>query len=30
MTAANPLLALDYLPALESLGDDYYDIVAAA
>lgn len=30
MTAANPLLALEYLPALESLGDDYYDIVAAA
>ncbi len=30
MTAANPLLALDYLPALEALGDDYYDIVAAA
>ncbi|PSN12463.1 YdiU family protein [filamentous cyanobacterium CCT1] len=30
MTAANPLLALDYLPALESLGDDYYDIVPAA
>ncbi|TVQ08090.1 MAG: YdiU family protein [Leptolyngbya sp. DLM2.Bin27] len=30
MTAANPLLALDYLPGLESLGDDYYDIVAAA
>ncbi|MFQ4139958.1 protein adenylyltransferase SelO [Nodosilinea sp. PGN35] len=30
MTAANPLLALDYLPALESLGNDYYDVVAAA
>jgi uncharacterized protein YdiU (UPF0061 family) len=30
MTAANPLLALEYLPALESLGDDYYDVVAAA
>ncbi|MBE9138581.1 YdiU family protein [Nodosilinea sp. LEGE 07088] len=30
MTAPNPLLALDYLPALESLGDDYYDLVAAA
>ena len=30
MIAANPLLALDYLPALESLGDDYYDIVTAA
>ncbi|MEO0989123.1 MAG: YdiU family protein [Cyanobacteria bacterium J06639_14] len=27
---ANPLLALDYIPALESIGDDYYDIVAAA
>jgi uncharacterized protein YdiU (UPF0061 family) len=26
----NPLLALDYIPALESLGDDYYDIVPAA
>ncbi|PZV00678.1 MAG: YdiU family protein [Leptolyngbya sp.] len=30
MTAANSLLALEYLPALEALGDDYYDIVAAA
>lgn len=27
---ANPLLTLDYIPALESIGDDYYDIVAAA
>lgn len=26
----NPLVALPYEPALESLGDDYYDIVAAA
>ncbi len=26
----NPLLSLDYIPALESLGDDFYDIVAAA
>jgi uncharacterized protein YdiU (UPF0061 family) len=26
----NPLLALDYEPALESLGDDYFDEVAAA
>jgi uncharacterized protein YdiU (UPF0061 family) len=30
MTPGNPLLALNYEPALESLGDDYYDIVAAA
>lgn len=32
MTAAqvNPLLSLDYVPALESIGDDYYDVVAAA
>lgn len=28
--AANPLLSLEYVPALESLGDEYYDIVAAA
>jgi uncharacterized protein YdiU (UPF0061 family) len=28
--AANPLLGLNYEPALEFLGDDYYDIVAAA
>ncbi|UBF23570.1 YdiU family protein [Kovacikia minuta CCNUW1] len=27
---ANPLLSLDYEPALELLGDDYYDRVAAA
>ncbi len=26
----NPLLLLPYEPALESLGDDYYDVVAAA
>lgn len=26
----NPLLHLDYIPALESLGDDFYDLVAAA
>jgi uncharacterized protein YdiU (UPF0061 family) len=26
----NPFLALTYEPALESLGDDYYDVVAAA
>ncbi|MGA1285469.1 MAG: protein adenylyltransferase SelO [Prochlorothrix sp.] len=26
----NPFLALNYEPALESLGDDYYDLVAAA
>lgn len=30
MTAVNPLLHLDYEPALESLGDDYYDRVVAA
>lgn len=29
-TQANPLLSLDYVPALESIGDDYYDRVAAA
>ena len=29
-TVANPLLGLDYLPALESLGDEYYDVVEAA
>ncbi len=29
-TTANPLLALPYEPALESLGDDYFDRVAAA
>ncbi|MEL6384180.1 MAG: YdiU family protein [Cyanobacteria bacterium J06626_18] len=29
-TEANPLLSLDYIPALESIGDDYYDVVAAA
>lgn len=27
---ANPLLSLDYVPALESIGDDYFDVVAAA
>lgn len=26
----NPLLTLDYVPALEAIGDDYYDQVAAA
>ena len=26
----NPLLSLDYIPALEALGDDFYDLVAAA
>ena len=26
----NPLLSLDYIPTLESLGDDFYDLVAAA
>lgn len=29
-SSANPLLALEYVPALESIGDDYYDVVAAA
>lgn len=28
--SSNPLLSLNYEPALESLGDDYYDEVAAA
>jgi serine/tyrosine/threonine adenylyltransferase len=28
--AGNPLLSLNYEPALEILGDDYYDIVSAA
>lgn len=28
--SANPLLSLNYVPALESLGDDYYDVVEAA
>ncbi|TVP67198.1 MAG: YdiU family protein [Leptolyngbya sp. LCM1.Bin17] len=27
---ANPLLNLDYLPALEALGDEFYDVVEAA
>ena len=26
----NPLLNLDYEPALEALGDDYFDVVMAA
>ncbi|MBE9069355.1 YdiU family protein [Leptolyngbya cf. ectocarpi LEGE 11479] len=30
MTTENPFLNLTYEPALEALGDDYYDIVAAA
>ncbi|HEY9881510.1 MAG TPA: YdiU family protein [Leptolyngbyaceae cyanobacterium] len=29
-STTNPLLSLEYVPALESLGDDYYDVVAAA
>ena len=29
-TSPNPLLNLDYEPAIENLGDDYYDVVAAA
>ncbi|MGF1457388.1 MAG: YdiU family protein [Leptolyngbyaceae cyanobacterium] len=29
-SAVNPLLTLDYVPAIASIGDDYYDIVAAA
>lgn len=28
--AVNPFLSLNYIPALENLGDDYYDPVAAA
>lgn len=28
--SSNPLLALEYVPAIESLGNDYYDVVAAA
>ena len=30
MTSSNPLLNLNYEPVMENLGDDYYDIVAAA
>jgi serine/tyrosine/threonine adenylyltransferase len=30
MSSPNPFLLLNYEPALESLGDDYFDIVAAA
>lgn len=30
MTVANPLFSLDYEPALERLGDDYFDPVVAA
>lgn len=30
LNAPNPLLALNYEPAFESLGDDYFDVVAAA
>ena len=30
MTPANPFLRLDYEPAFQSLGDDYFDPVAAA
>ena len=30
MTDSNPLLNLTYEPMMETLGDDYYDIVAAA
>jgi serine/tyrosine/threonine adenylyltransferase len=29
-TSLNPLLNLEYEPTIENLGDDYYDIVAAA
>ena len=29
-TVSNPFLNLQYEPALENLGDDYYDRVAAA
>lgn len=28
--SSNPFLSLNYEPAIESLGDDYYDEVAAA
>ena len=28
--SANPLLSLAYLPVIEALGDEYYDVVAAA
>jgi uncharacterized protein YdiU (UPF0061 family) len=28
--SANPLLALEYIPAIEALGGDYYDVVEAA
>jgi uncharacterized protein YdiU (UPF0061 family) len=28
--SANPLLSLEYIPAVEALGGDYYDVVAAA
>ncbi|MEM8830247.1 MAG: protein adenylyltransferase SelO family protein, partial [Cyanobacteria bacterium P01_G01_bin.19] len=27
---SNPLLSLQYEPMMENLGDDYYDVVAAA
>ncbi|MEM6256155.1 MAG: YdiU family protein [Cyanobacteria bacterium P01_D01_bin.156] len=30
MTTENPFLSLTYEPALEALGDDYYDVVQAA
>jgi serine/tyrosine/threonine adenylyltransferase len=30
MSAPNPLLALEYIPALEALGTEYYDVVEAA
>lgn len=30
MSSLNPFLSLTYEPAFESLGDDYYDVVAAA
>jgi serine/tyrosine/threonine adenylyltransferase len=30
LNSPNPFLSLNYEPALENLGDDYYDIVAAA
>jgi serine/tyrosine/threonine adenylyltransferase len=29
-TSLNPLLGLEYEPMMENLGDDYYDVVAAA
>ena len=30
MQADNPLLNIEYQPVIENLGDDYFDVVAAA